>query len=241
MSVTSLKFLSVPATAKHSATIIFIHGLGDTGHGWLPVANTFKVDPDFKHVKWVLPHAPSQAVTANFGMVMPSWFDIRSFDQGAEEDEKGILESSGKIKDLIKAEVDSGISPERIVLGGFSQGGALSLFTGLKDERKLAGVAVLSGWLPLSNKFKDMLSGSAKTIPVFWGHGSVDPLVRPQIATQSIEYLKTQCGITDSDGKTPSGLKFKMYSGLEHSSSPEELSDLKSWLTSVLPSLGEDE
>lgn len=85
-----------------------------------------------------------------------------------------------------------------------------------------------------------MLSGNAKTIPIFWGHGSVDPLVRPEIATQSVKYLLTQCGITNSDGKTPSGLEFKMYSELEHSSSTEELRDLKSWLTSVLPSPGED-
>jgi len=240
MSAAPLKYLTVAATTKHTATVIFVHGLGDSGHGWKPVADTLKADPSLQHVKWVLPHAPNQAVTANFGMVMPAWFDLRSFELGQEEDEKGLLESSKKLGDLISAEVDSGISSERIVLGGFSQGGAMALLTGLTSERKLGGIAVLSGFLPLSHKFKGMLSDHAKTIPIFWGHGADDPLVRAKFATRSVEFLRSQCNVSETDGEALAGLKFKMYPGLEHSSSPEELSDLKSWLKSVVPNSKED-
>jgi len=190
-------------------------------------------------------------------------FDIHTFELGQNEDEKGLLESSKKLSDLISAEVDSGISSERIILGGFSQGGAMSLLTGLTSERKLGGIAVLSGFLPLSNKLKgvsatssqiydnyeanfisllplQMLNDHAKTIPIFWGHGADDPLVRAEFATRSVKFLKTQCDISETDGEALAGLKFKMYPKLEHSSSPEELSDLKSWLKSVIPNSKED-
>jgi len=240
MSAAPLKYLTVAATTKHTATVIFAHGLGDSGHGWKPVAEAFAADPSLQHIKWVLPHAPNRAVSVNFGMVMPAWSDLRSFDLEQEEDEKGLLESSKKLSDLISAEVDSGIGSERVVLGGFSQGGAMSLLTGLTSERKLAGVAVLSGFLPLSSKFKGMLNDHAKTIPIFWGHGTDDPLVLPKFATRSVGFLKTQCGISETGDETPAGLKFKMYPGLEHSSSPEELSDLKSWLRSVIPNSKEN-
>ena len=134
----------------------------------------------------------------------------------------------------------------------------MSLLTGLTSERKLGGIAVLSGFLPLSYKFKSvsatssqiydnyeansislpplqMLNDHAKTIPIFWGHGADDPLVRAEFATRSVKFLKTQCDISETDGEALAGLKFKMYPELEHSSSPEELSDLKSWLKSVIP------
>jgi len=236
MSVASLKYLTVNAAAKHTATVIFVHGLGDTGDGWKPVADLFGTDPTLKHVKWVLPHAPVQRVTANFGMEMPSWFDLRSFDFSSDEDEKGMRETSQKLNQLISHEIDSGIPSNRIVLGGFSQGGAMSLLTGLTSEVvKLGGIVVLSGWLPLSAKFKDMLSDNAKTLPIFWGHGIADPLVRLDFATRSVDFLKSSCGISESDDKTLSGLKFRTYKDLEHSSSKEELSDLKYWLKSVIP------
>jgi predicted esterase len=86
-----------------------------------------------------------------------------------------------------------------------------------------------------------MLSENAKSIPIFWGHGSDDPLVRPEFGTRSVEFLKTQCGISEADGKAPSGLKFKMYPNLEHSSSPEELGDLASWVKSVIPKEEDEE
>jgi len=233
-----LKYLTVNAlTGKHTATVIFVHGLGDSGHGWEPVAQMFNKDPELNHVKWILPHAPSKPVTANFGMAMPSWFDIKSFGFKAEEDEKGMLESSRQLNELITAEIDGGLDANRIVLGGFSQGGAMSLLTGLTSERKLAGLAVLSGFLPLRHKFKAMLSDHARSTPIFWGHGSVDPLVSYEMCEKSVAFLSKECRVKElgETDKAVVGLRCKIYQGMEHSSCPEEMDDLRSWLKSIIP------
>ncbi|KAJ3487246.1 hypothetical protein NLI96_g3661 [Meripilus lineatus] len=229
----ALKFVSVAARAKHSATVIFVHGLGDTGYGWAPIAEMFSRDPALAHVKWVLPHAPVMPVTANMGAQMPSWFDIPSFDF-KEEDEPGMLKSMRSLNELITTEVDSGIPAERVVLGGFSQGGAMSLLTGLTTERKLGGVVVLSGWLPLRDKFKVMASDHVKKLPIFWGHGRNDPLVRFQWGSAS-----EKLGVAEVSQPPPStrttGLEFHGYSGVTHSTSEEELDDLRTWISKTIP------
>jgi len=151
-----------------------------------------------------------------------------------------MLESSRQLNELITAEMDGGLDATRIVLGGFSQGGAMSLLTGLTSERKLAGLAVLSGFLPLQHKFKAMLSDHARSIPIFWGHGSADPLVKYEWCEKSVAFLSKQCKIKElgEDDKTVVGLRCKVYQGMVHSSSPEEMDDLRSWLKSVIPREG---
>ncbi|KAL4062862.1 Phospholipase/carboxylesterase/thioesterase [Scleroderma yunnanense] len=229
--------LIVPAEQTHTATVIFVHGLGDTGYGWKPVADM--LSRAMPHVKWILPHAPQQPITANFGMTMPAWFDIQDFTFKSAEDEKGMLTSVGNLNDIIRKEVDSGVPPSRIVLGGFSQGGVMSLLCGLTSERKLGGVVVLSAWLPLRQKFKVMMSDHARSLPIFWGHGTADPLVRYEFATMSIEYLVKHCGLTrlrrDEIGKP--GLTFVEYPGMEHSSCPQEFTDLGEFLKRAVPAL----
>jgi lysophospholipase-1 len=178
-----------------------------------------------------------------------------SFDFNTAEDESGMLQSSRLLNELISAEIDSDIDAGRIVLGGFSQGGAMSLLTGLTSERKLGGIAVLSGWLPLHKKFKSvrkltlcssdgtdtaqfqMTSQHAKSLPIFWGHGSGDPLVRYELCTKSVEYLKTTCGIPElgAGDESINGMRCKVYRGMAHTSCPEELNDLKVWLRAVIP------
>ncbi|EJD01534.1 Phospholipase/carboxylesterase [Fomitiporia mediterranea MF3/22] len=234
-AIQKLEHLVVKAASKHTATVIFVHGLGDTGEGWEPVAKMLSKDEGLKHVKWVLPHAPIKPVTANMGMSMPSWFDIYDFGFNAREDEKGMLETTVSLNALITDEVDNGIPASRVVLGGFSQGGAMSLLTGLTSERKLTGIAVLSGWLPLRSKFVSMMSDHAKKLPIFWGHGTNDPLVRPEIANASRQFLEDQMGIKGASKEDPTGLEFHPYPGLEHSAAPEEIGDLGSWLKRVVP------
>lgn len=230
-----LKFLTVSPIGKHTATVIFVHGLGDTGHGWKPVADMFRTDPALKHIKWILPHSPTRSVKANMGIEMPSWFDIYSFGFETDEDETGMLESARRINQLISAEVESGTDPSRIVLGGFSQGAAMSLLTGLTGNRKLAGIAVLSGWLPMRNKFKTIASPHASGTPVFWGHGSIDPLVRFQFCKDSSEILTSHLGIplltTPDEFK---GLTYNIYEGMGHTTNQKELDDLKMWIKKVL-------
>ncbi|GLB34114.1 putative phospholipase/Carboxylesterase [Lyophyllum shimeji] len=231
-----LKFLSVSPIGKHTATVIFIHGLGDTGHGWKPVADMFRNEPGLRHIKWILPHSPTRSVKANMGIEMPSWFDIYSFGFETDEDESGMLESAGRINQLISAEVESGTDPSRILLGGFSQGAAMSLLTGLTGDRKLAGIAALSGWLPMRHKFKTIASPHAAGTPIFWGHGSNDPLVRIQISKESIDILTNSMGLPRLT--TPDefrGLYYKVYGGMGHTTNEEELEDLKSYIKKVLP------
>ncbi|KAF8076711.1 Phospholipase/Carboxylesterase-domain-containing protein [Lyophyllum atratum] len=231
-----LKFLTVNPISKHTATVIFVHGLGDTGHGWKPVADMFRDDTALKHVKWILPHSPTRSVKANMGMEMPSWFDIYSFGFDTDEDEMGMLESARQINQLISTEVESGTDPSRIVLGGFSQGAAMSLLTGLTGERKLAGIAVLSGWLPIRAKFKAMASPHASKIPVFWGHGSIDPLIKFQFCKDSSEFLTKELGIPllTTPGEVK-GLSYNIYEGMGHTTCQQELDDLKAWIKKALP------
>ncbi|KAI1795071.1 Phospholipase/carboxylesterase [Ganoderma leucocontextum] len=233
-----LKVLTVAPVVKHTATVIFVHGLGDDGYGWQPVAQMFAKDPSLQHVKWILPHAPRVRVTANGGMEMPAWFDIYEFGTiNAREDEDGMLKTAHSLNQLISAEVDGDIPANRIVLGGFSQGAAMTLLTGLTTERRLAGLAVLSGWLPLRDKVKSMLSEHAKKTPAFWGHGTADPLVRFDRAKMSLEVLETQLGIKTATPETvlEGGIEFHPYDGLQHSADPEELEDLKTFLKKVIP------
>jgi len=187
----------------------------------------------------ILPHSPITAVKANMGMEMPSWFDIYSFGFDTDEDEKGMLQSARLIGQLITAEVDSGTDPGRIVLGGFSQGATMSLLTGLTGERKLAGIAVLSGWLPLRNKFKAMSSPHASSIPVFWGHGSNDPLVKYQFCRDSADFLTTILGMPPAPPSGEfKGLSYNIYDGVGHSTNQKELDDLKAWIIKAVPSEG---
>ncbi|KAI0307202.1 Phospholipase/carboxylesterase [Multifurca ochricompacta] len=226
---------------KHTATVIFLHGLGDTGHGWGDsVSSVFRYDTSLSHVKWILPHAPSMSVTANFGMQMPAWFDITHFDFETAEDEDGMLRTVSSVNRLISAEVSSGIEPGRIVIGGFSQGAAMSLLTGLTNERKLGGIVSLSGWLVLRNKMKAMCSEHALAMPVFWGHGTADPLVTFDLGCTSVDFLKTTLGLPATlpdalDGATLKGVMFRQYAGLQHGVAPQELDDLKVWLKKILP------
>ncbi|KAF4572502.1 hypothetical protein EYR36_007009 [Pleurotus pulmonarius] len=198
-------------------------GLGDTGYGWEPVADDASSDSALQHIKWILPHAPVKPVTANMGMAMPSWFDIKAFGAGFSqgEDEKGMLETVGSLQGLIDAEVAAGIDPSRIVLGGFSQGAAMTLLTGLTTPTKLGGL---------------MISPHATSLPIFWGHGEADPLVKFEWGTLSRDFLATEVGIALASSKADAkGLNFNGYRGLVHSASPEEINDVKAWLKKVIP------
>jgi lysophospholipase-1 len=221
--------LVVPATAKHTATVIFAHGLGDTGYGWKGSVENWRLRQRLDHVKFILPHAPQIPITANRGMVMPGWFDIRELNGTIEslqqsEDEAGILESRSYLHELIQEEIDAGIPSERIVLGGFSQGGAMAILSGLTSKAKLGGVVALSCWLLLGKKFKDMATPENKQTPVFMCHGSYDPLVVPQLGQMTHQLLK---GLGYQ-------ITMKMYP-MPHSACPEELDDVEGFLRQTLP------
>ncbi|KAJ1729597.1 hypothetical protein LPJ61_003446 [Coemansia biformis] len=220
----SLSSVVLRATGTHTASVIFVHGLGDSGYGWEPVAKILA--QSLPHVKFVLPHAPEQPVTLNGGFRMPSWYDIRSLDKIAtNEDEDGMNASMRKLNELVRSEIDAGIPAGRIVLGGFSQGGAMALFTGLQSEYKLAGLAVLSGYLPVHERIMARATDASKRTPIFHGHGTADEVVLFQYGEMSAKILQ-QSGYS---------VDLRPYRHMGHSTSDEELRDLQTFLVKCLP------
>jgi predicted esterase len=159
-------------------------------------------------------------------------FDPSEMDR--VEDEQGMLKTRHSLDALITSEVDAGIPANRIVLGGFSQGGAMTVLTGLSSERRLAGLAVLSGWAPMRKTLKSMLADHFKKLPIFWGHGTEDPLVTYAVGKASKEWLES-VGIKKAESTGEVGLDFHAYQGLDHSTDEGELEDLKDFLVKVLP------
>lgn len=205
---------------KHTATVIFLHGLGDTGHGWLAALE--EISQPF--VKYMCPNAPTAAVTLNGGMRMPSWFDIKSLSFDEKEDEEGVKRSSESLNSMIEEEIKLGISSERIVIGGFSQGGSVALHTFQTSELKLGGVIGLSTFLSMHKKFDSLCKPTNKDTKVFLGHGNADPVVNYAFGKMTSTVMS----------KYYKNTKFNTYNGLGHSSHPGEMKDVKEFLSKVL-------
>ncbi|EFA82546.1 esterase/lipase/thioesterase domain-containing protein [Heterostelium album PN500] len=192
---------------NHTATVIFCHGLGDTGDGWSDVMEMVQ-EKDNGHIKFILPNAPVQPVTLNNGYRMNSWYDIKSLSKRGDEDKDDVDKSRN---------INSGIPSERIMIGGFSQGAALSLYTFYQTKHKLAGMVALSGYLPLSPVFASFMQPTNKSQPLLMCHGMQDVVVRYEWGKMSFDLLK-------SNGATGD---FVTYNYMGHSSSPEEISHVQ--------------
>ncbi|KAJ7717622.1 lysophospholipase I [Mycena maculata] len=233
-------FVELPPTVggSASAVVVVLHGLGDTTQGMpLQIVNTIRKDPVFGRVKWILPQAPHRVVTGNMSKNMPAWFDMYHFNlEEGDEDERGMLHSVASIDALLSEIAASGVDPSRIILGGFSQGAAMTLLTGLTTTKKLGGLFVLSGRLPLRNKIKSMVSAHAGLLPLFWGHGTKDILVTYKLGRVSADFITTEIGLpAATSGSGAPGIDFHVYNGLAHYISDAELTDLAFWLKKVLP------
>ncbi|KAI9254684.1 Phospholipase/carboxylesterase/thioesterase [Sporodiniella umbellata] len=222
----SLTSVVISAKAKQTATVLWFHGLGDSGAGWAFLGE--QLSSAFPHVKWIFPNAPSIPITLNGSYRMPGWFDLTGLDKSSlkDEDEKGMLSSLRSVSQFIRDEVDNGIPANRIAVGGFSQGCVLSLLTGLTSEYKLAGIIGCSGWLALANKISSMASEANKKTPILMCHGNQDPVVRFEYGKESAEKLQS----LNYD------VTFKNYPGLAHSADPKEIQDIAHFLNTVLPS-----
>ena len=221
MSEKILDAVIVEPSAPAKAAVIWLHGLGADGHDFEPVVPQLGM-PASTPTRFVFPHAPQRAVTVNMGYVMRAWYDIVSLDK-ADEDEPGVLASEGLVRALIQREIDAGIPSERIVVAGFSQGGAMALRTGLCYPHRLAGVMGLSCYLPISRRFKADAHPANQATEVFIAHGTVDPVVPFELGKDSYDYLQ--------------GLGY--YASLHtyavgHGVSPKEISDIGAWLRKVL-------
>ncbi|KFD58030.1 hypothetical protein M514_01263 [Trichuris suis] len=211
----------IKATGRHTATVIFMHGLGDSGFGWISMFHAIKAS----HVKYICPHAPSLPVTINGGMIMPSWFDILGLSVNSPEDENGIKQASKIVHNWIDDEIQHGISSNRIVLGGFSQGGALALYSAFTYREPLAGILALSCWLPLHTEFSKDTMKAHREVPILQCHGSADLLVSPEVASTTAGMLDTLC----------SNHVIKWFPQMGHSACDQELACVESFLASTLP------
>ncbi|GJQ84152.1 hypothetical protein Trydic_g2832 [Trypoxylus dichotomus] len=210
----------IDAATTHTATLIFLHGLGDTGQGWSRAMAAIRPSC----VKVVCPTAETMPVTLNAGYRMPSWFDLKSLDIGGPEDEEGIKSAAAYVHSMIEDEIERGIPANRIIIGGFSQGGALALYSALKFPQRLAGVVALSCWLPLHKSFPAEVR-CPTDIPVLTCHGDCDPVVPYKLGQMTASLLKMIL----------KDFEFKSYRGLMHTSSDEELSDVKQFVHNKLP------
>ena len=207
-----------------TACIIWLHGLGADGHDFESLIPQLGV-VDELGVRVVLPHAPSMPVTINGGTVMPAWYDIAETDFKQKQDRAGIHASAARLEALIAREVANGIAPERIVLAGFSQGGAIVLHTGLRHARRLGGILALSTYLPLADTLADEASTLNRDIPIMQAHGQVDPVVPIALALQSRDALQQQGYAVD----------WHSYP-MQHAVCPEEVADIRKWLMAILRS-----
>ena len=158
------------------AAVVWLHGLGADGHDFEPIVPYLEVDSAHA-VRFVFPHAPRRAVTINDGLVMPAWYDIREMSLKRDVDERGVRESALQIEALIAREKRRGVPAARIVLAGFSQGGAVAIHTALRHAERLAGLVALSTYLVLDEQLDAERSASNRALPVFMGHGDEDPMV----------------------------------------------------------------
>ena len=210
-------------TAPHpTASVIWLLGLGAAGRDFVPLIPELRLPFDLA-IRFVFPHAPHRPVTINRGSVMRAWYDIAETEFGWQEDEAGIRESEQTVRGLIQRETERGIASERIVLAGFSQGGAVVLHTGLRLPQRLAGILALSTYLPLADTLKAEAHPANADVPIFMAHGADDPIIPLALGESSADLL-TRRG---------ANLEWRTYE-MEHSVCLDEIQDIAGWLRRVL-------
>jgi len=211
--------VEVTTGANPVGSVIWLHGLGADGHDFEPIVPELQLPAELP-LRFVFPHAPVRPVTINGGMSMRAWYDIISLDAEGRADAAGVHESTGLLEELIAREKERGIDEAKIVIAGFSMGGAIAINTALHTQNKLAGLMALSTYLPLSGEV-DGSTGS-RDLPVFMAHGSFDPMLPMQWGQLSAESL-TEAGFT---------IEWHDYP-MAHAVCPEEIRDIREWLLKV--------
>jgi phospholipase/carboxylesterase len=217
-----LPSIELETAPNPTASIIWLHGLGADGNDFVPIVPELRL-PESLRVRFVFPHAPVRAVTINNGMRMRAWYDIAAADLTNRADLAGVRESQGQLRALIERENARGMPSERIVLAGFSQGGAIALYTGLRYAERLAGIMALSTYLVAPDKLALEASGANRKVPIFMVHGTADPVVRFQWGEASKRLLET----------AGYAVEWRSYR-MEHSVCLEEVQAIGAWLRKIL-------
>jgi phospholipase/carboxylesterase len=205
-----------------AGAVIWLHGLGADGHDFEPIVREL-VHPGERALRFVFPHAPIRPVTLNGGYAMRAWYDIIALDRRTAEDENGIRASQATIEAMIRRENARGIRSERIVLAGFSQGGAMALFAGTRYPERLAGIMGLSCYLLLAPRLTAERVAANESTPVFLAHGTQDPVVAPLLGEHARHALQA-AGYT---------VEWHVYD-MPHAVCPQEVDDIATWLRRVL-------
>ncbi|MEY3863108.1 MAG: hypothetical protein RIR60_1474 [Pseudomonadota bacterium] len=200
------------------ASVIWLHGLGADGYDFAPVVDMLNL----AQVRFILPHAPSMAVTRNNGYVMPAWYDLYAPSESQKEDMAGITRSEGYLNSLIDNEIKRGIASDKIVLAGFSQGGAIALHTATRYPKKLAGVLALSTYLPLKSTLAKQAHAANLVTPIFMAHGRTDDIISLDRALASRLSLE----------ETGFAVQWHEYA-MAHSVCAEEINDIRLFLTEL--------
>lgn len=199
------------------AAVIWLHGLGADGHDFVPIVA--ELGAAAAALRFVFPHAPVRPVTINGGMPMRAWYDILSLTRMDRQDEAGIAASQALVRELIAAQNQAGIPTSRIVIAGFSQGGAITLHAGLRYPERLAGLMALSTYLPLHERLAAELSPANRDVPILMVHGSFDPVLPQVLGESSCELLRAE------------GLPVEWHSyPMQHQVCEEEIERIGCWL-----------
>ncbi len=205
------------------AAVIWLHGLGASGEDFVPIIPLLQLED--LAIRFIFPDAPVQKVTINGGMKMPAWYDILGLERHSQQDEAGIRASETLIQELIAEQIDLGIPSSRIVIAGFSQGGAIALQTGLRYPQPLAGIMALSTYLPLADLLSDEIHSANRQIPIFIAHGDHDNILPLHFA----EITQQQLSTLDYP------VEYHVYE-MDHSVCMEETIDIGLWLRKLFDS-----
>ncbi len=217
--------VEIDAGLAPDGSVIWLHGLGADGHDFEAIVPELRLSGVLQ-LRFVFPHAPVRSVTINNGTSMRAWYDIFSLDRGGPQDETGIRESSELLTQLIEKEHGRGIPYEKILVAGFSQGGAIALHTTLRYAKRLAGLMALSTYLPLHDCFEAEVASNTQAqdrdLPVYMAHGSFDPVLPMVLGQRSVARL-TAAGYNVEWHEYP----------MAHAVCAEEISDIRNWLLSI--------
>jgi phospholipase/carboxylesterase len=218
-----LETIEVETAASPNAAVIWLHGLGADGHDFEPIVSEI-VRPRERAWRFIFPHAPVRPVTINGGMPMRAWYDLQGLDRRAAEDAAGFRDTDVQVRQLIVNQGERGVPANRIVLAGFSQGGAVSLYTVPRFPEKLAGVLALSCYLPMMGSFAADRVPYNNATPIFMAHGQADNVLPMSLGAQSRDFLKSQ------------GYAVEWHDyPMPHSVCAAEIADIREFLFRVLP------
>ena len=208
--------------ARPAASVIWLHGLGADGNDFVPIVEEMKL-PATLPIRFVFPHAPVRPVTINNGFPMRAWYDIYAADLANRADALGVAQSQGHVEALIAREKTRGVAAMRIVLAGFSQGGAIALHTGVRHAERLAGILALSTYLPMADRLATDASPMNRDLPIFMAHGTMDPVIKLAWSEASRRALEA----------AGYAVEWHTYP-MQHSVGWEEIVALRAFLTKVL-------